>query len=188
AFRDEGPRLIGSFFYAPPREVEPVGAPEVVLKHASAARDRVSQGSGRYCDGSVAAGLPSTRSPDLGACCSRIYGQPSHTDTRSISGRHVPGVAKARRGYRDLRARFGSDAFVRVGRTARPSRADPPLPVREATMPETADFAIDRSRRVRAAARHVCDAAREIVASSRAISAAREPEGTPECGGGRQGV
>jgi len=50
-------------------------------------------------------------------------------------------------------------------------------------MPETAEFAIDRSRRVRAAARHVCDAAREIVASSRAISAAREPEGTPECGG-----
>src|SRR5262245_27875516 len=46
-------------------------------------------------------------------------------------------------------------------------------------MPDTADSVIAESRRVRAAARRVCDAAHEIVASSRAISA-REPVRTPE--------
>jgi hypothetical protein len=90
AFRDKGPRLIGSLFHVPPREVQPVGAAEVVLKHASAAGDRVSQGSDDTArEASRRESLRRVRY--LRACCPRMIRHPSGAPTTDTCTGYVPG-------------------------------------------------------------------------------------------------
>ena len=54
ALRDDGPGPIRTLLKGATREIQPVRAPQIVLKHAAAACDRDSQESGRYWEATVA--------------------------------------------------------------------------------------------------------------------------------------